>query len=101
VLNDAFTTHAQLNGPYQYSDYYLESGSFVKLDNITLGYNLNIKSTYIRNLRVYANARNVATITGYNGLDPEVEDNGLAPGIESRGVYPRTRTFTLGLNVGF
>lgn len=101
VLKSAVTTHSELNGPYQYSDYYLEKGDFVKLDNITLGYNFKSTTRYIRNLRVYMSAKNVATVTGYSGLDPEVDDTGLGPGIESRGVYPRTRTFTVGLNVGF
>lgn len=101
VLASANTTHKDLNGSYQFSDYYLESGSFVKLDNVTLGYTFVPKTKYIRNLRVYASAKNVATMTGYKGVDPEVEDTGLAPGIDNHGVYPRTRTFTLGLNVGF
>lgn len=101
VLKSAITTHADLNGSYQYSDYYLENGSFVKVDNITLGYNFNFKTKYIRTLRVYASGKNLATITGYKGVDPEIEDTGLAPGVENHGVYPRTRTITLGLNVGF
>jgi len=101
VLKSATTTHADLNGSYQYSDYYLENGSFVKVDNITLGYNFNYKMKYIKYLRVYASGKNLATITGYKGADPEVEDTGLAPGVENHGVYPRTRTITLGLNVGF
>ncbi|WP_316832278.1 TonB-dependent receptor [Pedobacter aquatilis] len=101
VLASAFTTNAALKDTYQYSDYYLEKGDFVKLDNVTLGYNFNLSTKFIRNLRMYFSARNVATITGYKGLDPEVEDTGLGGGIESRSVYPRTRTFTLGLNIGF
>lgn len=101
VLRSATTTHADLNGSYQFSDYYLENGSFVKVDNVTLGYNFNYKMKYIKYLRVYASGKNLATVTGYKGLDPEVEDTGLAPGVENHGVYPRTRTITLGLNVGF
>ncbi|SDE02593.1 TonB-linked outer membrane protein, SusC/RagA family [Mucilaginibacter pineti] len=101
VLKSATTTHKDLNGSYQYSDYYLENGSFVKVDNITLGYNFNFKTKYIRNLRVYASGKNLATITSYKGVDPEIEDTGLAPGVENHGTYPRTRTITLGLNVGF
>jgi TonB-linked SusC/RagA family outer membrane protein len=101
VLASATTTHSQLNGSYQYSNYYLENGNFVKIDNITLGYNFNYKMKYIKYLRVYASGKNLATITGYKGVDPEVEDTGLSPGVENHGVYPRTRTITLGLNVGF
>jgi TonB-dependent starch-binding outer membrane protein SusC len=101
ILKSALTKHSQLKDTYQYSDYYLESGSFVKLDNVTLGYNFKIKKAYIENVRVYATVKNLATITGYSGTNPEVEDTGLAPGIDDRDAYPATRTFTVGLNVEF
>jgi hypothetical protein len=52
-------------------------------------------------LRVYATGRNIATFTGYNGLDPELEDTGFTTGIDNRGFYPRTMSFAFGLNVGF
>lgn len=101
LLESAITTHAQLDDDPQYSDYYLEKGAFVKLDNITLGYNFDLGSKYVRNLRLYATGRNLLTITGYSGLDPELQDVGFNTGIDGRGFYPRTKTFTLGLNVGF
>ncbi|HLR00246.1 MAG TPA: SusC/RagA family TonB-linked outer membrane protein [Sphingobacterium sp.] len=101
VLIDAFTTHGELNDDPQYSDYYIENGSFVKLDNITLGYNFDIKTEYIRNLYVYLTGRNIATITGYSGLDPEIKDTGFDAGIDWRGFYPRTRSWSIGLNIGF
>lgn len=102
VLRSAFTKYAQLNDTYQYSDYYLEPGGFLKLDNLTLGYKIDIKSPYVHNLFVYANGANLATITKYTGNDPDfVNDTGLGPSVDSRGPYPSTRQFTLGLNVGF
>ena len=101
VLQDAITRNNQINDALQYSDYYLEPGGFVKLDNVTLGYNFKFKTPLIRNLRLYATGRNLITITKYRGLDPEVDDTGLAPGIDGRGFYPRTRSFTAGLNIGF
>lgn len=101
VLMDAFTTHAQLNDDPQYSDYYLENGSFVKLDNITLGYNFDLKSAYVRNMYIYLTGRNIATITGYSGLDPEIKDTGFDAGIDWRGFYPRTKSWSIGLNIGF
>ncbi|MGO1244173.1 MAG: SusC/RagA family TonB-linked outer membrane protein [Sphingobacterium sp.] len=101
VLEDAFTTHAQLDDDPQYSDYYLENGSFVKLDNITLGYNFKMNNDYVRNLYVYVTGRNIATITGYSGLDPEIKDTGFDAGIDWRGFYPRTKSWSVGLNVGF
>lgn len=101
VFESAFTKHANIKDDPQYSDYYLENGSFVKLDNITLGYNFKLKTDYIRNLYVYVTGRNIATITKYSGLDPELKDTGFDAGIDSRGFYPRTRSWTIGLNVGF
>ena len=102
VLRSAFTKYAQLNDTYQYSDYYLEPGGFLKLDNLTLGYKINVKTAYIRSLYVYANGANLATITKYTGNDPDfVNDTGLGPSVDARGPYPSTRQFTLGLNVGF
>lgn len=101
VLEEAFTKHGQLNDDPQYSDYYLENGSFVKLDNITLGYNIKMKTSYVRNLYVYATGRNIATFTGYSGLDPEIKDTGFDAGIDWRGFYPRTKSWSIGLNVGF
>ncbi|QDH80896.1 TonB-dependent receptor [Echinicola soli] len=101
LLESAITTHADLNDDPQFSDYYLENGSFVKLDNITLGYNFELNSQYFRNLRVYATGRNLLTITSYSGIDPELQDVGLNTGIDGRGFYPRTKSFALGLKVGF
>lgn len=101
VLESAFGAHKDITGDPQYSDYYLENGSFVKLDNITLGYNFKFKTPHIRNLYVYVSGRNIATFTSYSGLDPELQDTGFDAGIDSRGFYPRTSSWTFGLNIGF
>ncbi|APU67015.1 SusC/RagA family TonB-linked outer membrane protein [Christiangramia flava] len=102
VLNSAVTQYSQIQSAPQYSDYYLESGDFVKLDNITLGYNFNLPDdSNFKNIRVYTSARNVATFTGYTGRDPEVQDTGLYPGIDDRNFYPRTTTLSAGVNVIF
>ncbi len=101
LLKSAITRHAELNDDPQYSDYYLEKGDFIKLDNVTLGYTFSLSNEYIRNLRVYTTARNLVTITGYSGIDPELQDTGFETGIDARGFYPRTRTFTVGLNLEF
>jgi TonB-linked SusC/RagA family outer membrane protein len=101
VLQDAITRNDQINDVLQYSDYYLEPGGFVKLDNVTLGYNFKFNTPLIRNLRLYLTGRNLATFTHYRGVDPEVDDTGLAPGIDGRGFYPRTRSYTAGLIIGF
>lgn len=102
LLNSAFGKHAELKDTYQYSDYYLEPGGFLKLDNVTLGYKFNLKSEYIRSLRVYASGQNLAVFTKYKGNDPDfVNDTGLGAGVDGRGPYPSTRQVTVGLNVGF
>lgn len=98
--------HTQYENPEfigngQYSSKYIEDASYLKLDNISLGYNFPIISKYISNLRLYATAQNVFTITGYKGLDPEVTMSGLSPGIENLYYYPITTTVMLGLNVSF
>lgn len=102
LLNSAFTKYAQINDTYMYSDYYVENGSFVKLDELTLGYRFNLKSKSFKNLRIYATGQNLALITSYTGNDPDfVSDTGLAPGIDGRGPYPSTTSLLFGLNVGF
>lgn len=98
--------HTQLDNPEfigtgQYSSKYVEDASFLKLDNITLGYNFPKICKYISNLRIYATAQNVFCITGYKGLDPEVSLSGLTPGIEYLYYYPKTTTITLGVNLAF
>src|SRR5699024_2987112 len=101
VLSSAFRKNDMINDDPQYSDYYLENGSFVKLDNITLGYNIKTNTPYLRNLYVYLSGRNIATFTGYSGLDPEIQDAGFEPGIDWRGFYPRTKSWSRGIQVGF
>ncbi|RZL01181.1 MAG: TonB-dependent receptor, partial [Pedobacter sp.] len=102
LLNSTFDKYAEIDDTYMYSDYYIENGSHLKIDEITLGYRFGIKSKSIRNFRVYATGQNLATITGYTGNDPDfVSDTGLAPGIDGRGPYPSTTSFLLGLNIGF
>ena len=88
-------------GSALYSSKYIENASYLKLDNISLGYNFNKISKHISNLRLYATAQNVLTITGYKGLDPEVQLSGLAPGIEPLNYYPKTTAVTFGVNVSF
>lgn len=102
ILTSALDQYSHISEQPQYSDYYLESGDFVRLDNVTLGYNFKFgDNSPLKALRVYANARNLAVITGYTGRDPEVQDTGLYPGVDDRNFYPRTSTLTAGINVQF
>ena len=86
-----------------YSDYWLENGSFLRLQAITLGYTIpGTKKIGIENLRIYGTLDNVCTLTGYSGVDPEISTSGLDnPGIDLCNVYPKTRSFIFGLNVSF
>lgn len=76
------------------SDYFLENASFLKMDNLTVGYSFKKLFTHKLSGRVSASVQNVFTITNYSGLDPE------CGGVDSN-VWPRPRTFTLGLNLNF
>ena len=89
------------NVPLQFNSYYIENGDFWKVDNITLGYNVGKIRNIVKNTRIYVSMLNSLVITGYKGIDPEVNRLGLAPGDDDRDKYPSTRTFTLGLNATF
>lgn len=91
----------EFSGNARYSSKYVEDATFVKLDNISLGYNMPVHLRYITKMRIYATAQNVFCLTGYKGLDPEVNLGGLTPGIEYLSYYPRTTVLTLGINVAF
>lgn len=81
---------------FQYfSDYYVENASFLRMENISLGYDFGRLFDETLTLRLSANFQNVFVITDYNGLDPEI-----AGGIDNN-FYPRPRMYTLGLNIGF
>ncbi len=87
------------NNAYYLSDRFIESGSYLRLDNVTLGYTFQLKST--KSLRLYTTANNLFVITDYRGIDPEVNMGGLTPGIDNGNYYPKTRSFILGLNIVF
>lgn len=93
--------HPEFKGSAVFSDRFIENGSYMKLDNLTIGYNLKLSSSWISRLKLYLTAQNLFTITGYKGIDPEVDLSGLEPGMDRYEYYPRTRTFLLGLNINF
>lgn len=90
------------NTPLEYNSYYIENGDFWKIDNITLGYNFTHPIfKVIKRARLYVAVLNSLTITGYKGIDPEVNRGGLSPGNDDRDKYPTVRTFTFGMNLNF
>lgn len=89
-----------VNG-YLISDRFLESGSYLRMDNATLGYTFKTRSTAFKSIRAYVSGTNLFVITKYRGVDPEVNLSGLTPGIDNNNFYPKTRTFLLGVNASF
>lgn len=79
------------------SDRYIESGSYLRLDNATLGYTFSLKNK--RSLRLYTSGNNLFILTDYRGVDPEINMAGQTPGIDNRNFYPKTRSFLFGLNL--
>jgi TonB-linked SusC/RagA family outer membrane protein len=89
-----------ING-YLISDRFLESGSYLRLDNATLGYTIRPNIKAIRNIRLYLSGNNIFVITKYRGVDPEINIGGLTPGIDNKDFYPKTRTFSVGVTASF
>ncbi len=106
LLKAAYTKNKDITQEKQLCSYFLQDGSFLKIDAINLGYTLPLKEKtngLIQSLRIYGNINNVCTITGYEGMDPEVNVIGHSAGIEwwNSGFYPRARTYTLGVQLTF
>jgi TonB-linked SusC/RagA family outer membrane protein len=101
ILVDAADESPNDLNAYKYSSRFIEDGSYIRLDNATLGYNFKNKNKFIKKLRVYSTVNNLFVITKYSGIDPEVEQGGTAPGVDSNNFYPKTRTVLLGFNVIF
>jgi TonB-dependent starch-binding outer membrane protein SusC len=101
ILVDAGNESVTDGNSYKYSSRFIESGSYVRFDNATLGYNFKKVSQYIKTLRVYTSVNNLFVITGFKGVDPEVNQGGIAPGVDYNNFYPKTRTFLFGVNVSF
>ena len=82
------------------SDEWLESGNYLRLQNLQFGYKFNITpNKYISSVRVSVIGQNLALITKYKGNDPEVDVDGGSSIGQDYGIYPRTRTYSAGLNV--
>ena len=81
------------------SDRYVEDGSYLRLKNLTLSYNLPsqiLRRISMEQARITFSCENVATITGYSGLDPEVGINGI-----DYSTFPSSRTFNFGISCNF
>ena len=83
------------------SSRFLENGSYLRLDNATLGYTFKKPVKSIQSIRLYATGNNLFVITNYSGIDPEVSLSGLTPGIDVSSYYPKIRSFMFGANITF
>lgn len=105
VLKEAVTSGVSRDQAKVYSSRFIEDGSFVRLDNLSLGYNFSLPKLYISNARVFVSAQNLFIITGYSGADPEVNSEISRTGVAPLGVdylsYPKARTFSMGINLSF
>ena len=89
----ASVLESQFQTPQYFSDWYVEDASFLRLNNIELGYTF---SSVLRGMRVYGVVQNLFTITGYDGIDPLAGINGI-----DNNIYPFVRTFTAGVTMTF
>lgn len=96
---------------FQYSNLALENAAFLNFDNLTVGYNFSLKKGLAK-VRVYVSSNNFHTVTNYMGNNPEPrfvemdskflsEKNALDMGADDRNTHPMTRSFALGVSVGF
>lgn len=95
VANLLETGFAKSDNFQLHSDYYVQDASFIRLDNVSVGYTFNQKENATSLVKLTLAAQNILVITNYDGLDPEISG-----GID-KNLYPRPITFTLGLNVNF
>ena len=100
------TQPARFNAGLAASDFYLEKADYIRLNNLQIGYSFNVSNLrQLSKARVYLAGQNLLLFTGYLGYDPEVNDFSPIDGIPSYGidysVYPKARTFSLGVNISF
>jgi len=104
ILVDALNSGINYDQQKTFSSRWLEDASFLRLDNLTFGYNFSVPQAHISQARLTLSAQNLFVLTSYTGLDPEVSSeissNATAFGIDYLS-YPRARTFAIGLNLTF
>jgi TonB-dependent starch-binding outer membrane protein SusC len=87
--------------PLTFASYYIEDGDYLKIDNASLSYSLTPNNSFVKNMNVFLNGFNLYTFTKYSGIDPEVNVLGLSPGLDEKRKYPKTMSFSLGVNIIF
>ncbi|MDB5249430.1 MAG: outer membrane protein SusC, starch binding [Segetibacter sp.] len=106
VLRSAIAAGVDRTAVKRYSSRWIEDGTFLRMDNLTIGYTLNVSSfKLLSNARLYLTGQNLFVITKYSGQDPEVNSNTNGSGAAPIGIdylsYPRARAFSFGANFNF
>lgn len=105
VTYDVANSNENPINPGSVSSRFLEKGDFLRLSNASLSYQFKLNNKYVKTLSVNASGQNLFLITNYTGLDPEVNVDKNINGVPSRGFdyagYPKARTVSIGINVGF
>lgn len=109
VTPDVLTSGEAGNAEAAVSTRFLEKGDFLRLQNLTIGYNIDLREKTFKSLRIYITGQNLFVITPYSGLDPEVSSSpatqDLLGNLPTAGIdyssYPKPRTITIGLNASF
>ena len=105
LIKEAYGKNAHITtGMNVLTDYFIENGDYVKIDNITLGYTFPLKTRFLDSVRVYGTAQNLYTFTEFSGIDPSnFEVNGLTPGSGGGDYtyYPSAFQFNFGLQINF
>jgi len=105
VIKEAITSGVNRDQAKIYSSRFIEDGSFLRMDNISVGYDFSVPKLHISRARVFISGQNLFVITGYSGADPEVNSEVSRTGVAPLGIdylsYPKARTFSAGINISF
>jgi iron complex outermembrane receptor protein len=83
------------------SDRYIQRADFFRLENISLGYTLPMNNNYVKHANFYLTVSNAFILTDYKGIDPEIDMGGIEPGIDNNNMYPKTRSYQVGVKLNF
>ena len=104
MLYDAIEKNGHITGRPSPCDYFLYDGTFLKVQNLSLGYTFPMQkyTKLMENIKLYFTGDNLLTLTNYKGLNPQVDITGWDRGVEKKGdIYPQTRTFAFGIQMNF
>jgi iron complex outermembrane receptor protein len=83
------------------SDRYIQNADFLRLENVNIAYTLPLNGRHVRSADFYVTVSNAFVWTGYKGIDPEIDMSGIEPGIDNDSMYPKTRSYQIGIKLNF